>query len=548
MNDIAQSAIYWRVTDKRLLLGGFAYFLLAKFGMALFSLQPSNITLLWLPSGIGLLMCMSAGKNALPAILLASFAANFAGMALPSFGLQIFHTMVAAFADATAAWLAAFMLRRHLPQGMARPFDLIPFAVFVCIIPTLVSAGILAGNLALGGYIPGVKILDFVVMLLVADSLGILLCYPLMDIWGKRLQLSSAEVLPWILLTAAVMAVVQFSFSFFPALIFLLPPVFLYMAFSGKRTGIPLTLALAVCLVVINASHGLGPFELADPVHGRAMLMFFLFSTVLTVTGILLQEKQLLAEQALIADQNVRLAKAKEAAEAANIAKSEFLAKISHEMRTPLHQIAGLADLLRREPLTPKQTDRLDKLNLACKNLNAIVETLLELTRLVANKFEKAEIPYDSHSVIAKAVHEIQAQADAKGVPVIIETDPMPSGLLADTTHIKMALFSYLSNAVRFTHSGSITIRSKIANEDHESVLMRFEVEDTGPGISPEDQKRLFNIFEQLDNSSTRRYGGLGAGLAITKQLAQLMGGDAGCESTQGVGSTFWFTARLRKA
>ena len=122
-----------------------------------------------------------------------------------------------------------------------------------------------------------------------------------------------------------------------------------------------------------------------------------------------------------------------------------------------------------------------------------------------------------------------------------------PDDVMGGKQHIQQALFNYVANAIRFTEVGVIIIRCKLMSEDDHNVLIRFEVEDTGIGIAPEDQSRLFSIFEQVDNSSTRKYGGLGMGLAMTKKVANLMDGDAGCESRLGEGSTFWFTAKLMK-
>jgi CheY-like chemotaxis protein len=135
----------------------------------------------------------------------------------------------------------------------------------------------------------------------------------------------------------------------------------------------------------------------------------------------------------------------------------------------------------------------------------------------------------------------------AKGLKLAIEMVPMPRGLLGDRTRIQQALLNYLSNAVKFTQSGTITLRVRVEEEQADSALIRFEVSDTGIGIEPETLVRLFASFEQADNSITRRYGGTGLGLAITRKLAQLMGGDAGATSTPGSGSTFWFTVRLKK-
>lgn len=524
------------------------YFLLARFGMALFSLQPSNITLLWLPSGVGLLMCLSAGARALPFVCLASFLANYPGMALSSAGLQILHTAIAACADSLAAWLAAFMLRRHLPSGLSRPFDLIPFALFVCIIPTLVSATILAGNLVLGGYIPTVSAVDFIFMLLVADSLGILLCYPLRSVWLQRRRTSLSEVLPWLLETAGVMAVVHLAFVWLPALIFLLIPAFLYMIFRKNHLGVHLTLAMTVALIIAEAAHGVGPFQSVNAEHGYLMLVFFLFSTALTVIGIWLQQDQLLAKQELIAEQNSQLAKAKLKAEAADIAKSHFLANMSHEMRTPLHQAIAMAQLMRREAMSEKQTNRLDRLETSCRRMNGLVDSVLELTQLEAGMTTLQEEPFVIDDLLGDVASLVEEQASEKHLPVTVETSLSPIGVQGDVRLIKMALFNYVSNAVRFTEQGQVILRACLLEETDLAMLVRFEVQDTGIGIAPEDMGRLFSAFEQVDNSATRKFGGLGVGLSMSKKIAARLGGDVGCDSNAGQGSTFWFSVQLKKS
>jgi signal transduction histidine kinase len=529
-----------------MLIGGITYFVLAKFGMALFSLQPSNITLLWLPSGIGLLMCLSGGKRALPFVFAASFASNFHGMTLPSLGMQLLHTAVAAGADAFAAWFAAFMLRRHLPEGLARPLDLIPFAFFVCIIPTLASATLLAGNLAMGGYIPLATTVDFVLMLLIADSLGILLCYPMLALWDERHRISRAGIMMWLLHTAALMAIVHLAFTWQPALIFLLIPAFLYMVFSQHRTGEHASLALAVCLIVAEASRNLGPFQVNNPEHGRMMLVLFLFSLAMTVTGMRLQQRLIVAKQSQVEAQNAQLSKAKEAAETANMAKSNFLANMSHEMRTPLHQITGLASIVRSEPLSEKQGRRMDMLDTATRRLTNIVETILELTRIESMNFDQADDSLMVTEILEDAMAGIRDLAAEKQIVLNVDNAVPERRLRGDRAYIQRALSNYAANAATYTNAGSITFKARIDADDGDSLLLRFEVEDSGIGIAPEDLQRLFTVFEQADNSSTRPHGGLGVGLAITQKIARRMGGDAGCDSAPGQGSTFWFTVRVR--
>lgn len=533
----------------RMLIGALAYFLLAKLGMTLFSLQPSNITLLWLPSGVGLLMCLSAGGRALPFILLASFFANYAGMALASVSAQIMHTLVAAMADALAAWLAAFMLRRFLPSGLSRPFDLLPFAFFVCALPTLLSATILAGNLVWGGYIPATQAIDFVFMLLVADSLGMLICYPLREVWNTQWRTSfSGKTLPWLLETSALLLIVHLAFTQLPALIFLLIPAFLYLVFRESRLGVHLGLALTVCLIVAEAARGLGPFAGIGPEEGRLQLVFFLFSMAFAVIGMWLQQHQLLARQALIAEQNGQLEKAKRAAEAADVAKSHFLANMSHEMRTPLHQALGLALLMRREPMSEKQVGRLDRLEGACRRMAGLVDAILDLTQLEVGMALLQDESFDIAALLASVVGMVEEQAAGKRLPVTLDVPQGLPSVVGDTRLIKMALFNYVNNAVRFTEQGGVVLRVVPLEENDATLHLRFDVVDTGIGIAAEDMARLFAAFEQVDNSATRKFGGLGVGLSMTRKIATILGGTVGGESTPGQGSTFWLALGLKKS
>jgi len=288
-------------------------------------------------------------------------------------------------------------------------------------------------------------------------------------------------------------------------------------------------------------------FEQRPVLHGQPQLFHTLLVPVLDADG---RVTHIWGTSHRLTDlliTQLALEKARQAAEAANIAKSAFLSNMSHEMRTPLHQIIGLASLIRRQPLSARQADQMDKLEDACQRLTGIVDTVLELTRLEAQRFELSEGPVKLDEVIGHAVASVLARADEKGLALQVLPAPEATNLRGDAAHIELALSQYLTNAVRFTEAGSVTIRCSLAEEQPDSVLVRFEVSDTGPGIAPEDQARLFNLFEQVDNSSTRQHGGLGAGLAMTRKLARLMGGDAGCSSCIGEGSTFWFTARLAK-
>jgi len=241
------------------------------------------------------------------------------------------------------------------------------------------------------------------------------------------------------------------------------------------------------------------------------------------------------------------LYKARQAAEVANVAKSAFLANMGHEMRTPLHHITSLAQLVRRDPLSPRQTEYIEKLNTSCSKLTAIINTILELTRIEAGQFDVVEAPFSVTELLEQIFDAVRDSANEKHIALQAEVIGIPEMLYGSRSLLHTALSNYVSNAIRFTEAGSVTVRLKLLMEVGRELLIRFEVEDTGIGISPEDQARLFSIFEQVDMSSTRKFGGIGLGLAMTKKLAEIMGGTAGCESQEGKGSTFWFSVRQRK-
>jgi CheY-like chemotaxis protein len=169
------------------------------------------------------------------------------------------------------------------------------------------------------------------------------------------------------------------------------------------------------------------------------------------------------------------------------------------------------------------------------------------VSKIEAGKFVMEETGIDVKAITAKVASMLGAAAQEKGLTLIVETEPLPQLLLGDATRLQQALLNYLTNAIKFTEAGSIHLRSRVEDASDDSVLVRFEVQDTGIGIAPDTLGKLFFPFEQADNSTTRKYGGSGLGLVITRRLAELMGGSAGVESVLGFGSTFWFTVRLKK-
>lgn len=241
------------------------------------------------------------------------------------------------------------------------------------------------------------------------------------------------------------------------------------------------------------------------------------------------------------------LSVAKDAAETANIAKSAFLANMSHEIRTPLNAITGMAHILRRSGLTTQQTDKLDKIEAAGNHLLEIINAVLDISKIEAGKFTLEAVPVHVVTLLGNIASMLSQKAREKSIVFNTETVAIPYNLLGDPTRLQQALLNYAANALKFTERGHITLRVKEDAQKDETVTLRFEVEDTGIGIAPEAVPQLFSAFEQADNSTTRKYGGTGLGLTITKKIAELMGGTAGVNSIEGQGSTFWFTANLSK-
>jgi PAS domain S-box-containing protein len=234
-------------------------------------------------------------------------------------------------------------------------------------------------------------------------------------------------------------------------------------------------------------------------------------------------------------------------AEAANQAKSAFLANMSHEIRTPMNAILGITHLLSRENPTPQQAIRLGKVNAAAQHLLAVLNDILDLSKIEAGRLTIESTDFLLGDVLDHVAGLINEPAAAKGLSVKVDAGNVPTWLHGDPTRLRQALLNYASNAIKFTEQGSICLSASLLGEEEDSLLIRFAVRDTGIGIASETIPQLFKAFEQADPSTTRRYGGTGLGLAITRRLAELMGGGTGVESEPGAGSCFWFTVRLQR-
>jgi signal transduction histidine kinase len=520
-----------------------------------FGIGPAKISPIYPPAGIAVAATFILGPRILPAVFLGQFLNGFPLLSDPHMTLARY--VLANTGTGVAAVLEALMsvaLLRQLAgtwHPFDRPRDVVIFLVGSCLVAALVGGMVGTLSFWAAGIVPTEQLQITIVTYFLADAAGIAVFGSLILAWYREPR-PDANILTISVAVAslAVLIVALEIWTGYP-ISYLFLPLFLWAGFRAGARAVTLAATAIIIIAILSTSRGAGPFVAGTP--NESILLLEGFIAAITFTGLIvvaLRAQQLAAEAALeahnrmleqrvtertaeISDKSRQLAEASER-------KSQFLASMSHELRTPLNAIIGLTEMMVTNAArfgTEKALEPLRRVNAAGSHLLSLINEVLDLSKIEAGKLELNPEPVDLARLIDEVIGTAGQLAEKNKNRLVVEAAENVGPLTADSMRLKQILLNLLSNACKFTKEGEVALRVRRVVDGH--AWIELAVADTGIGLTAEQQAKLFQDFTQADSLTSRRYGGTGLGLALSRRLARMMGGDVTVASEPGKGSVF---------
>ncbi|NQZ82666.1 MAG: response regulator [Colwellia sp.] len=574
---------YFNSTFFYLSIFALLYYLAAYVGASLFSLKPSNITLIWLPSGLSLVMFIKWGYKAAPFVIFADFIANFPGMYTEdSVAMSVLHTSLSVAADLFSPIVGMILLRKFLKNGVEIATDLFIFGLCACLIPISISSFMIATNLLSGNYIESSEYIGLIRVLFFADSLGVVLIYQIYIGWEAS-KSSKNENSNWFIYTTLCISVLLlFGITYLPWVLYLIVPLLIISAFKSNQLNVGILSSLTMLIILVATAHELGPFVSENQLVTNSEAITFVFAIALTLFGVSLQNTQLhrsetnqerlqkatdiaqrkyvdsLQNAILLRDNYTKeleegiygaTAKIQEKTEKLELLdqqKSLFFTNISHEFRTPLTLIQEpIRKLAAGEygKLTEKGEEAIEISSRNIASLSRLINELLLLAELDAGASILKASEQDISQFCCRTASLFTHTAADKHINFNCDFPKQEIPLYFDLPKLEKVITNLLSNAFKYTpKGGDVGFAIHAVDEDTKDTgnFLTIVVEDSGTGIVKDEQTHVFERFYRTKSTNDSGVEGSGIGLAIVKELMELHGGTVNVKSkSTGPGSIF---------